>query len=74
VPRFVPLLRHPTCSPIGREVFVKRKPHRGEGADGIGQVIDMFDELFPSMAPRLATYVYCQLVWSAGRVLHGAPA
>jgi hypothetical protein len=44
VPRFVPLLRHPKCGLIGREVFVKRKLHRGEGVDSIGQATEMVDQ------------------------------
>jgi len=44
VPRFVPLLRHPKCSLIGREVFVKRNLHRGERVNSVCQAIEVVDQ------------------------------
>ena len=44
MPRFVPLLRYLNCSLIGREVFVKRDLHRGEGVDSVCQAIEVVDQ------------------------------
>ena len=44
MPRFVPLLRYLNCSLMGRDVFVKRDLHRGEGVDSVCQAIEMVDQ------------------------------
>ena len=44
MPRFVPLLRYLNCSLMGRDVFVKRDLHRGEGVDSVRQPIDVVDQ------------------------------
>ena len=44
MPRFVPLLRYLNCSLMGRDVFVKRDLHRGEGVDSVCQAIEVVDQ------------------------------
>jgi hypothetical protein len=41
MPRFVPLLRYLNCSLMGRDVFVKRDLHHGEGVDSVCQAIEL---------------------------------
>jgi len=44
MPRLVPLLRYLNCSLMGRDVFVKRDLHRGEGVNSVCQAIEVVDQ------------------------------